>query len=133
MRRTIVVWLISGCLGAAVPQLHAQALAQVDITLDATPLLFARQNLLMARSRVLERRYSEAAVSLVIAARGLAAFARQEPGPNGQAAEFTRQGIEDYAAVIENDHSDAVSRIDDWMSRIGQWGAEMPAIPTTPQ
>ena len=93
----------------------------MEQTLTAMPLLIAHQNLMLARSKVLEQKYLEAAAALSMVARSLAYFEMLGRGPNGQSAEFMRQRIEEYTAVMASDHSDAVSRIDDWMCRIRKW------------
>lgn len=121
-----ITWFVALVLAAAVPCVSAQPMETMETrpnntSMEAMPLLIARQSLLVARSRVLELKYAEAVRPLLAAAQALAAFALQEPGPNGQSAEFTRQGIQDYAAVIEQDPGDGVRRVDDWMDRIHQW------------
>jgi hypothetical protein len=86
--------------------------------------LIARQNLLLARSRVAAHRYSEAIPPLVATAEALAFFEEQEIGRNdgvGGAAADTRQQILDYAAGIETDNDDAVNNIDAWLDQIRQW------------
>ncbi|HTX38475.1 MAG TPA: hypothetical protein VME43_25785 [Bryobacteraceae bacterium] len=123
---------IAGCLAAATPLLRAQTLAvapsteipppQMAETLQAMPLLEAHQYLLWARSEVMEEDYTGADAALLTVAQALAVFEIQEPGPHGLDADFTRQRIEEYTRVLASDPSDAVSRIDSWMDRIGHWG-----------
>ena len=130
MRRNFFIWLAAGCLAAAIPCVCAQpspagreqiSTPPNSAAIDAMPLLMAHQNLLLARSKVLELKYNEAVPELLAAARALGAFAQHEPGPNGQSAEFTRQRMQAYAGVIETDPGDAVRRLDNWMDRIRQW------------
>jgi hypothetical protein len=118
MHRLIVIFSLTAWLAAA-----RQAPAEIppqsqDVTLEAMPLLVARQSLLLAQSRILEANSVAAVEPLSTAARALAAFETQEPGPNGQTAEYMRQQIDDYSHVVAGDHSDALSRIDDWLKRI---------------
>jgi hypothetical protein len=129
MHRKAIILLI-GCLAVIIPQIPARAASggvlgiprgQADQTLAAMPLLEAHQYLMLARSQVLEQKYPEAMAALSTAAQALAFFERLEPGPNGQSAEYMRQQIEQYTEVMSSDHSDAISRIDDWMSRIRKW------------
>lgn len=128
MRRIVV---LLACFTTILPAAFAQAIApaapaeippaQLDTTLNAMPLLAARQNLLLARTLVLEGQYQEAIRPLLTAAQALAAFERQEPGPHGQDAEYTRQRIVEYTRVVAGDPSDALSRIDNWIDRISHW------------
>jgi hypothetical protein len=89
-----------------------------------TPLLVARKNLLLARSRVVEHRYSEAIPPLITTAEALAFFEEQEIGRyvnfGGDAGE-TRQQILDYATGIETDNGFALNDIDAWLDQIRQW------------
>lgn len=110
---SVTSWLaVAGQAPAEIPQPNR------DVTLEAMPLLVARQSLLLAQSRILEANYQAVVEPLSAAARALAAFETQEPGPNGQTAEYMRQQIDDYTHVVAADHSDALSRIDDWLKRI---------------
>jgi len=95
------------------------------------PLLVARQNLLLARSRVLEHKYSEAIPPLLTTAQALAFFERQQVGRYGGfggAAGDTRQEVLDYTRDIQTDHDNAVSDIDAWLDQIRQWN-ERPRTP----
>jgi len=130
MQRWIVTWFVAGCVAAA-PLLAAQELmvapsarippARLNQSLQAMPLLEARQYLLWARSEVLEESYSGAIAALLTASQALATYETQDPGPHGKDAEFTRQRIVEYTRVMAGDPTDAVSRIDSWMARISHW------------
>jgi len=127
----IIIWLAFSFLSANTQPLLAGQLtlaapggiphAQRQVTMDAMPLLIAHQSLLLARSRVLEHRYGEAADALLAAAQSLQAFEQEEPGPRGLDAAYTLQRIRQYSQLISTDHSDAISRIDNWMDRIRHW------------
>jgi hypothetical protein len=131
MHRVIIALGAAGWLVTTAPFVSARTLAPAHPTqisqaqadaIQETPLLAARQNLLLARSRVLEHKYSEAIRPLSAAAEALAYFERQELGQKGRDAGFARQEIEDYANEIETDHSEALSRIKDWLDWINELG-----------
>jgi len=132
MQRALISGLVAMGLAAATRPALAQGASaprmataippsNLEVTLDAVPLLVAHQSLAMARAQVLEWRYADAVASLAMVVRALRVFEREETGPNGSDADYTAGQISDYARVIDVDHSDAVSRIDDWTSRVAQW------------
>lgn len=88
-----------------------------------TPLLVARQNLMLARSLVVRHRYSEAIAPLLTTAEALAFVEQRDPGPIGRDAGYTRQEIKNYTNDIETDPSTALDRVDAWLYRIRQWDA----------
>jgi hypothetical protein len=85
------------------------------------PLLEARQNLRLARMRVEEGRYKDAAVPLRAAADDLADYERLSPGALGQNAEYFRQQIANYAGTVAKNHQDAASQIDYWLGYVDKW------------
>ena len=85
------------------------------------PLLKTRQNLELARSRVLEDKYNDASAPLRAAAEGLAAFAAQSEGPLAERASSMRSQIEDYARTVRERPSDAVDRINGWLDPVNEW------------
>jgi hypothetical protein len=128
MNRGIIVFRVAVWIVAVVAFLSARTLAPAVIfqtqTVDAirdTPLLAARRNLLLARSRVLKHEYPEAIPSLLATADALAYFEEQQLGQRGSDAGWVRQEIEDYADGIETDHSDALDRITAWLDQIRGW------------
>ena len=129
MRKAIIAWSAAGWLALSVGMGSAQTsppkssvpLNITQDTLEDTPLLAARQSLLVARSRILEQKYSAAIPALLTAAEALAYFEQEEPGSNGRDAGYLRQEIKNYANDVQTDHQDAVIRIDDWISRLKQW------------
>jgi hypothetical protein len=96
-------------------------------------LRVAQRNLLLARSWVVEHRYSEATQPLLITAEALAFFEAQETGYGwpGAAAGDTRQQILNYANGIETNNSDALSNIDAWLDKIRQWNEPQKTVGTT--
>jgi ribosomal protein S20 len=85
------------------------------------PLLKARDNLQLARARVLEGKYRDAVVPLRSAAEALDEYARAFPGPNAEQAEYMRASIDDYAGKIAHNHDGAITYIDSWLDPINQW------------
>jgi hypothetical protein len=85
------------------------------------PLLKARENLELARARVLEGKFSNAVVPLRAAAEALDQYARDFPGPNAERAEDMRAEIDSYATNIARRHDDAVVYIDSWLDPVNQW------------
>ena len=102
----------------------------IDRVDGTMPLLQARQELLLARSRVAERQYEAAARPLHAAARRLADFEKLYPGPQAQAADAMRQQLEDYARNIKVAHRDATFRIDTWLRQVDTWNN--PGVATAP-
>jgi hypothetical protein len=93
-------------------------------TVWATPLLVARQNLLLARSRVVEHRYSEAIPPLLTTAEALTFFEAEEIGRYnwlGGEAGYTQRHILEYAIGIETDNDNALRKIDSWLEQINEW------------
>jgi hypothetical protein len=104
--------------------------ANAEDAMRNSPLLLARHELLVARSRVVEHRFSEAIPPLLTTAHALAFFEAQEIGGNDgidAIAGDARQQILDYAAAIQTDNTYAVSDIDGWLKEIRQWNKH-PAI-----
>ena len=130
MRKAIIAWSAAGWLAVSIGMGLAQtpppggtSVRQniTQDTLEFTPLLAARQSLLLARTRILQQKYSNAISPLLTAAEALAYFEEEEPGPNGRDAGYLRQEIKNYANDVQTDHHDAVIRIDAWISRLKQW------------
>jgi hypothetical protein len=89
------------------------------------PLLKVRQNLQLAKARVLEEKYKDAAAPLRAAAEGLAQFEQMFPGPRADTAETMRQDIETYARNIAREHARAADQIDGWLQPVEQWYAAL--------
>jgi len=85
------------------------------------PLLQARQNLLLARARLVEGKPEAAVLPLRKAENALSDFEQQDRGPMGQQAEDMRQNIEAMARHIKTDAS--LDKIDDWLHTVQDWQA----------
>ncbi len=85
------------------------------------PLLKARDNLMLARSRILGDQYKDAAAPLRAAAEALADFEKLSPGPQAEKAEAMRQEIEAYSQRVGRQHTHAIDRIDAWLDPINHW------------
>ena len=93
-----------GDAAAADAQLAALAQgAEQQVVLHDPALLKARQNLLLARTRVEQGRYKDAEAPLRAAGKALG-----------------RRDIEDYAKRIRRDNADALARIDAWVRELGR-------------
>jgi hypothetical protein len=107
----------------------ALAAVQNEVTRTTTtsdlPLLKVRQNLMLARARVEESKYKDAAAPLRAAAEGLAEYQRLNPGPHATEAGLMRQQIQQYARTVGREHSDALDRISDWWEKSTAWFDEM--------
>jgi hypothetical protein len=125
MFRKIVIWW--SALVATLSSLSAATRTVETNTEDAirnTPLLAAQQSLLLARSRIVGHRYSEAIPPLWITAEALAFVEELEIGRYegfGAVAGDTRQQVLDYATSIETDNGNALSNINGWLTQIKQW------------
>lgn len=89
------------------------------------PLLRARENLDLARERVLEGKYKDAKMPLLAAAQALANYQKLSPGPHAGDAGYLRARIDGYAADIAHRHGDALDRIRNWSETVDRWCAEM--------
>ena len=103
----------------AIPERVIQTTVQ-----GSMPLLEARQNLRLARMRVEEGRYKDAAAPLRAAAEDLADYERLGLGPQGENAEYFRQQIANYASTIAKDHQEAAKQIDYWLGYVDKWYQE---------
>ncbi len=85
------------------------------------PLLRARQNLGLARARVLENKFKDAAAPLRAAADALDDYRRISPGPQGVTAASMAHDIRTFADAVHRLHGDALQKIDAWMGPVNQW------------
>jgi hypothetical protein len=89
-----------GCGLAALVLLLVSAQTPQPQPVDGTPLLRAKLALEMARARVLEDRFADAAASLRDASKALADYAKDSPGPHAETALFIRGELDSYAAQM---------------------------------
>jgi hypothetical protein len=103
----------------------ALAAAQQNVVTETAnenlPLLRAKQNLTLARTRVLEGKYKDARMPLKSAAQALADYEKLSAGPHASEAGDMRLAISAYADRVGRDHSDALDRIQDWSSKVDSW------------
>ena len=107
LRITIIVAI---CAAAAASQAPAPM-----------PLLQTRTNLELARARVLEGNFRDAAAPLRAAAEILADFESQYPGPEAIRADYLREQMLNHAARLEWDADDTVDWINYWLDIIAGW------------
>lgn len=126
MGRMIVI--LCATLAAATPLIGVRLRTpRTDIrsAIRNTPLVVARESLMSARSRVVERRYAAAIPPLLTTAEALAFFESQQigrrPGLDGIAGD-TRQQILNYTREIETQSDNAMSNIDAWLAQVRDWG-----------
>jgi hypothetical protein len=102
----------------------ALADVQEGVKIEATeanmPLARARENLILARSAVRHNNYTEAKASLEAASKALAAY-EQSGGPHAADAKTLQQQIDSYAQDIQQNHSVAVSKINEWWNTTADW------------
>ncbi len=87
-------------------------------TTGPMPLNMARQNLELARARVLEGKYHDAELPLKSAAQALGDYERNVTGPQVTDVDSARLAMLDFAAHISHEHEAALERIDGWMAML---------------
>ena len=112
-------WMAADSELAAIPNGVIRSTVQGNM-----PLLEARQNLRLARMRVMEDKYKDAKAPLEAAALNLRDFEELSPGPHAQDAEYLRQKIEAYARIVSHRPADALNQIDAWLDPIDHWYQE---------
>jgi hypothetical protein len=85
------------------------------------PLDMARQNLQLARARVIDGKYKDAAVPLRSAAQALGDFEKSCAPSQSSAVESARQAILGYANSIAHNRDDATGKIDEWLASLDPW------------
>ena len=90
------------------------------------PMLKTRENLMLARSRILENQYKEAAAPLREAARSLAAYLAGPSPANADQVDIVRRRIAELARNIHRRPAHAVDDINIWIDQVRAWdpGAE---------
>jgi YfdX protein len=95
----------------------------VTQTTGNMPLNMARQNLELAKTRVMEGKYHDAVLPLRSAAQALGDYERRISGQQAANIETTRQAMLSMAAHITHEHDGAVGQIDAWTEMTRQWPA----------
>ena len=86
------------------------------------PLVRARENLALARTRAMDNKYKDAVLPLKSAARALNSWAHQKPTPKvADVAARLSVEMDAYAERIAHDHGDAVNRITAWWDQVTDW------------
>jgi len=87
------------------------------------PLDMARQNLELARVRIVSGKYKDSAAPLRSAAQALADFEKTCTGEQAASVDSARQAMLGYADRISHDHDGASGKIDGWLASLDQWRA----------
>ena len=90
-------------------------------TTGPMPLNMARQNLELARTRVVEGKYHDAELPLKSAAQALGDYERRVTGPQVSEVDSARLAMLDFASHISHDHDSAMERIDRWIDMLRRW------------
>jgi hypothetical protein len=85
------------------------------------PLNMARQNLELAKLRVTNGKFKEAAVPLRSAAQALGDFEKNCTGQQATDVESARQAVLAYADSISHNHDGASGKIDEWIGSVNRW------------
>jgi hypothetical protein len=93
----------------------------VTKTTGNMPLSMARQNLEIAKARVMEGKYHDAVLPLRSAAQALGDYERRVSGQEAANIEMTRQAMLSMAARITHEHDGAMGQIDAWTEMTRQW------------
>jgi hypothetical protein len=97
----------------------------VDVTQTTgdMPLRMAKQNLELAKTRVLDGKFHDAALPLKSAAQALGDYERRCSGAKAADIEAARQAMLGFSSSISHEHDGAAARIDGWMDMLRQWSA----------
>jgi hypothetical protein len=88
------------------------------------PLMEARENLELARTRVQESKFKDAEAPLRAAAEDLARYGELH-GAHATDIEYIRGQIDAYAHTIRHDHANAANQINAWLQPIDKWNQEV--------
>jgi len=100
------------------------SVAEEEIAADM-PLMRARENLMLSRDAVNKGDYHEAHAALQAASNALANYS-QDPlhaGTYANDAKQLRSDIDSYNASIQQNHSDASSKIESWWNQVTDWNS----------
>jgi len=84
------------------------------------PLLRARENLALARESAEDGHFGETQAALKAASRALANYAANS-GPHANDARTIRSQIVNFNQSLQQNHTDAVSKIDQWWDQTADW------------
>jgi flagellin-specific chaperone FliS len=84
------------------------------------PLLRARENLALARESALQGHFGETQAALNAASRALVDYA-DNSGPHANDARSMRSQIVNFNQSLQQNHTDAVSKIDQWWDQTTDW------------
>ncbi len=107
-------------------KLADQALADVQegVSIDEVeadmPLARARENLILARSAAEKGNYTEAHAALTAASKALSNYS-SEGGRHSSDANSLKQQIDSYNQNLQQNHSDAVAKINQWWNTTSDW------------
>jgi hypothetical protein len=87
------------------------------------PLDMVRQNLELARARVLDGKYKDAAAPLRSAAQALGEFEKHCTGQQASTVDSARLAMAGYAESISHNHDGAAGKIDAWLGSVHDWSA----------
>ncbi len=88
---------------------------------DHLPLLKTRENLQLARVKLLDLDYKGAAKALKSAAGTLLDYQRISPGPHGTEAALMAQEIRAAAQNVRQDPDYLMLKIGDWQDKVNAW------------
>jgi hypothetical protein len=86
------------------------------------PLLRARENMVLARDAADRDRYGEAHAALVAASDALNKYSNEQ-NPHAADARALGEEIDTYNKTIEQNHTDAPTKIEEWWDRMADWVA----------
>ena len=85
------------------------------------PLEMARQNLELAKERVLAGKYHDAELPLKSAAQALGDYEKSFNGARASEIENTREAVSGYATRVWHDKDAAAVHIDTWLQMVRTW------------
>ena len=86
------------------------------------PLLRARENMVLARQAANREQYGEAHAALRAASDALSQYANVQPSHAADARTLQSE-IDAYNQNIQQNYTDAATKIDDWWDRMTDWVA----------
>jgi nitrate reductase assembly molybdenum cofactor insertion protein NarJ len=84
------------------------------------PLLRARENMIVAREAAETGNYGEVRAALTSASNALREYENAQ-GRHANEARMLQSQIDSYGRTVQQNHSDAVSKIDSWWNQVADW------------